>query len=100
MIINNYVIFIVLIAISILYLLIHYKNREGLAFGLPYMEDSYQRLGVVRDQENKIMYLGDKTFDYSAGINNRYAADIANSKVKSTALLRKNSVPVADSVVW
>lgn len=100
MIINNYVIFIILITISIIYLFIHYKNREGLAFGLPYMEDSYKRLGVVRDKENKIMYLGDKTFNYSARINNRYAADIANSKVKSTALLRKNSVPVADSVVW
>ena len=98
--VQNTVIFFIFIAVLILYYCLSRKNREGLALGLPYMEDSYERLGVSRDKENKIMYLGERTFDYSAGFNDRKAADRANSKVKSTSLLRKNSIPVADSFVW
>lgn len=97
---QNTVIFFILITVLIIYYCLSRKNREGLAFGLPYMEECYERLGVTRDKENKIMYLGERRFDYSGGFNDRKAADRANSKVKSTSLLRKNSIPVADSFVW
>ena len=98
--INTTKIFIVLMIIIIIYVACTYKTREGLALGLPYMQDSYERLGVVRNKDNKVMYYRDRCFDYSKGFNDRKAADRANSKVKSTSLLRSNSIPVADSYVW
>lgn len=97
---NNTILFIVLMCLIIMYLGYAYRSREGLALGLPYMQDSYERLGVVRDKNNKIMYYRDRCFDYSKGFNSRKAARTANSKVKSTSLLRNNSIPVADSYLW
>lgn len=97
---NFITIFGVLMFFIIIYMLCAFKLREGLALGLPYMQDSYKRLGVIRDQDNKVMYYRNRCFDYSKGFNDRKAADRANSKVISTSLLRNNSIPVADSHVW
>lgn len=96
----NIILFIILMTLVTIYIVSIYKSREGLALGLPYIEESYRRIGVVKDKDNKILYYRDRCFDYSKGFNDRNAADRANSKVKSTSLLRNNSIPVADSYVW
>lgn len=93
-------IFSVLMFLIMIYTVCVFKLREGLALGLSYFQDSYERLGVIRDKDNKMMYYKDRCFDYSKGFNDRKAANEANSKVKSTSLLRSNSIPVADTYVW
>ena len=97
---QNTVIFFILIVVLIIYLCTKIKKREGLALGSPYMEESYKRLGVTRDKENKIMYMGERRFDYSKGFNDKKATVRADSKIRSTCLVRRNSIPVADSFVW
>ena len=91
--------YIVMFFIMIYFLFI-FKLREGLALGLPYVKDSYERLGVVRDKDSKVMYYRDRCFDYSKGFNDLKAANKANNKIIATSLLRSNSIPVADSHVW
>lgn len=97
----NYVaIFAVLMFFIMSYVLCAFNLREGLSLELPYLQDSYKRLGVIRDKNNKVMYYRDRCFDYSKSFNDRNTTDRANSKVKTTSLLRSNSIPVADSHVW